>query len=100
MMLRKPLTAALIFVCLMANSAFATATGTTVEGRLGKAIDEYLRRLTGFGYSGTLLVVKDGKVVLNKAYGMANQEQRIANTTETIFDIGSLAKPFTAAAIL
>lgn len=96
-MIRKNITVVVIFACIIANSAFAQ---TRVEGRLGKDVDEYLRRLTGFGFSGALLVIKDEKIVLNKAYGLADKEQNIPNTTDTVFDIGSLSKQFTAAAVL
>jgi beta-lactamase family protein len=39
-------------------------------------------------------------VILRKGYGLAHQGTKTPNTPETIFDIGSLAKQFTAAAIL
>src|SRR5262245_21455298 len=39
-------------------------------------------------------------VIFNKAYGMADRANGIPNSTDTIFDIGSLGKQFTAAAIL
>jgi CubicO group peptidase (beta-lactamase class C family) len=45
-------------------------------------------------------VVKDGAVVLRKGYGLADRTRRIPNSPATLFDVGSLAKPFTAAAIL
>ncbi len=96
-MIQKHIAVGVILACFIANSAVAQ---TRVEGRLGKEIDEYLRRLTGFDFSGALFVMKDGKIVLNKAYGLANKEQNIPNTTDTVFDIGSLSKQFTAAAIL
>lgn len=40
-------------------------------------------------------VVKDGQVVLEKGYGMANLEYNIPITPETVFDVGSLDKQFT-----
>lgn len=67
---------------------------------LASAIDNHLQKLSGFGYSGSILVVKDGEVILKKGYGYANREKKIFNTPETVFDIGSLAKNLTAAAIL
>jgi len=38
--------------------------------------------------------------ILNKGYGMANYELSVPNTPETIFQIGSITKQFTAAAIM
>jgi D-alanyl-D-alanine carboxypeptidase len=51
-------------------------------------------------FMGTVLVAKDGKPVLRKAYGLANIEWNIANTPDTKFRIGSVTKQFTAVAIL
>ena len=38
--------------------------------------------------------------VLTRAWGMADLEHGVANTPETVFESGSVAKQFTAAAIL
>jgi CubicO group peptidase (beta-lactamase class C family) len=70
------------------------------EGELGKKIDRYLRQITPFGFSGALLVAKDGEIVLNKGYGMAIRSQNIPNTSETVFSTGSITKQFTAAGIM
>ena len=45
-------------------------------------------------------VVKDGKVVHQKGYGMANLEHGIAITPQTAFYLGSTSKEFTAMAIM
>jgi CubicO group peptidase (beta-lactamase class C family) len=71
-----------------------------VEGPLGAALDEYLTRGSRFGFSGAALVVKDGTVVLKKGYGLADRIRRTPNSPATLFDVGSLTKPFTAAAVL
>jgi CubicO group peptidase (beta-lactamase class C family) len=49
---------------------------------------------------GAVLVAKDEKVLLEKAYGKANLEWGVPNTTEGRFRLGSITKQFTAAAIL
>jgi len=46
-----------------------------------------------------VLVVKDGKVLINKGYGMANFEHRIPVTPETVFDVASISKQFTGYAV-
>lgn len=51
-------------------------------------------------FSGTVLIAKDGVPVMHRGYGMANYELRVPNTPESVFLLGSLAKQFTAAAIL
>jgi CubicO group peptidase (beta-lactamase class C family) len=45
-------------------------------------------------------VAVGGKSVLTKAYGMADLEHDVPNTAETIFEAGSVAKQFTAMAVL
>ena len=52
----------------------------------------------GPGFS--VVVVRDQKVILKAAYGMANLEQGSALTTESLLHIGSVSKHFTAWAIL
>jgi CubicO group peptidase (beta-lactamase class C family) len=51
-------------------------------------------------FMGTVLVARDGAVVLDKAYGMANLELEVPNTPATKFRLGSITKQFTAASIL
>src|SRR4029453_5238016 len=51
-------------------------------------------------FSGAVLVAKEGEVLFSKAYGLADREQRIPNTLQTRFRIGSMNKMFTAVAIL
>jgi CubicO group peptidase (beta-lactamase class C family) len=41
-----------------------------------------------------------GAVVLERAYGMADLEHNVRNSTQTIFEAGSVSKQFTAAAVL
>ncbi|MFO7615786.1 MAG: serine hydrolase domain-containing protein, partial [Bacteroidales bacterium] len=60
----------------------------------------YLEREGENGFSGTVLVKVPGQPVFTAAYGFSNEEQNIRNTSETVYDIGSLTKQFTAAAIL
>src|SRR5687767_14469443 len=51
-------------------------------------------------FMGALLVSRRGVVLLDRAYGMANLEWDVPNTTRSRFRIGSISKQFTAAAIL
>src|SRR3982751_6790453 len=45
-------------------------------------------------------VERAGRVVLAKAYGLANLEDNAPFTTETVSEAGSVSKQFTAAAVL
>lgn len=49
---------------------------------------------------GVVGVIKNGKLIFIKAYGLANFETKEPNRTSTLFNLGSVSKQFTAAAIL
>ena len=51
-------------------------------------------------FSGSVLVAKGGKILLCKGYGMADYENDIPNTLQTKFNLASVTKQFTAAAIM
>ncbi|MDX1546381.1 MAG: serine hydrolase, partial [Rhodothermales bacterium] len=77
------------------------APGEHVAGELGRRLDAYLRAQSeASGFAGSVRVVKDGAMVLDKGYGLADRAQNLPNTATTVFDIGSIAKSFTAEAIV
>lgn len=51
-------------------------------------------------FSGTALVFKNGKIILNKAYGWQNQSKKIKNSISTQYCIGSVQKGQTAYLIM
>lgn len=51
-------------------------------------------------FDGAVLVAENGKIIYKEAFGLANREWNIANTTDTKFMIGSVSKPFTATLML
>lgn len=59
-------------------------------------LDPYMSK----NYSGSVLLVKDNKVITAKGYNMADYSHNLPNGPDTIHQIGSLTKAFTAAAIL
>jgi CubicO group peptidase (beta-lactamase class C family) len=50
-------------------------------------------------FSGVVLIAKDDKVLLKKAYGLADIASNIPNKTDTKFNLGSMNKMFTSVAI-
>jgi CubicO group peptidase (beta-lactamase class C family) len=52
------------------------------------------------GPGGTVIVVKDGRTLLRKGYGMADLELGVPAKPEMVFRIASMTKQFTAVAIL
>ena len=71
-----------------------------IRGEVGQRLDQYLTRIAPFGFAGAALLAKEGEVVLNKGYGLANRAEAVPNTAETVFSLGSITKQFTAAAIM
>lgn len=51
-------------------------------------------------FAGSVLVAKDGHVLLDQGYGLANREWNIPNAGDTKFRLGSVTKQFTAVAIM
>ncbi|MFZ1528122.1 MAG: serine hydrolase [Ferruginibacter sp.] len=47
-------------------------------------------------FDGAVLVAENGKLIYKDAFGLANREWNIPNTTDTKFMIGSVSKPLTA----
>jgi CubicO group peptidase (beta-lactamase class C family) len=95
------LRAAALSCVVLTNTALAQATATRpTDEQVAARVNEYMARLESFGYNGGVLVVRDGKVVLKKSYGFANRAANIRADTATVYNLGSITKQFTAAAIL
>ena len=73
---------------------------SVIDGALGQRLDQYLRRLAPFGFSGNVLVVQRGQIVLAKGYGLADKAKGVGFTARTVVPTGSLVKPLTMLAIL
>ncbi len=65
-------------------------------------VDNYVRaQLAEQHIPGTAVaVIKNGKVIKMEGYGLASVEFGVPTTTETVFEIGSVSKQITAAAIM
>jgi CubicO group peptidase (beta-lactamase class C family) len=70
------------------------------KGELKSKLDDYFSTVSAFGFSGSVMIVKEGETLLHKGYGFADRENSTPNAKETVFDIGSITKQFTAAAIM
>ena len=78
----------------------ATRDAPVVAGELAARLDKYLTSASRFGFSGAVLVARGGRVLLHKGYGFADKSRGLPVMTETVFDIGSITKQFTAAAVM
>ena len=87
----------LVVVLVMARRS---NTQEIVRGDIGGKLDEHMKMLASGGFSGVVLFTRSGETLLSKGYGEANQAKRLPYSVNTVFDIGSLTKQFTGAAIL
>ncbi|MCI0415119.1 beta-lactamase family protein [bacterium] len=90
----------ILVLLLLLSVQLQAADSITVRPGLGADLDEYLSKLQAFGFSGSVLVAKSGIVQLKKGYGLADRELGKVVTTDTLFEIASISKQFTAAAVL
>lgn len=91
MKLRPNIPAALaLLACLLVTAARADDVDDYVLEQMR------LRHVPGLA----LAVVRDGKVIKERGYGLANVELDVAVTPETVFEIGSVSKQITAAAVM
>jgi CubicO group peptidase (beta-lactamase class C family)/uncharacterized protein YneR len=66
-----------------------------------QAIDQYLNeKFKADEPGGSVLVLRNGKTILRKGYGVADLSSKAPITPEMVFRIGSITKQFTSAAIL
>lgn len=103
---------AAVIAMIIASSAAAAAEAESTASQaasppardlaaLDRSVGAYLQPLLRTNnFSGVILVAAGDRVVLNKGYGHASIEHRVANGSETVFQIASVSKPFTAAAIM
>lgn len=83
----------LLFLVPMSHAADQPSA---VESR----IDALMNRYHGDVPGASLLVLRDGRALLRKSYGLSNLEEHVAATPATNYRLASVTKQFTAASIL
>ena len=84
-------------------SSVSQAEAQVLPDRLAleQKLDLYLEPLLKTNnFSGVILVSKGDRVLLHKGYGYASLEHQVPNRPATVFQVASVSKPFTAAAIM
>jgi CubicO group peptidase (beta-lactamase class C family) len=88
-----------ILTVLAAASALAF-TGAAAYATSDRRIQEFLDATIPKGPGGTVVAVRDGKLVHCGGFGYADREAKIPARCDTAYDIMSMTKQFTAAAVL
>ena len=84
----------------LAVAILAFAPLAAAQTDLGPRVDEHLQRLVPWGFSGSVLIARSGRVVLASGYGWADETRGLPNGGQTLFPLGALSQQFTAAAVL
>jgi D-alanyl-D-alanine carboxypeptidase len=84
-----------------ALAAASTSSPPPTDAELASEVGRIAQAYEALGrFSGSVLVARGGREVFARGYGQADRAGGVAATPDTRFDIGSLSKQFTAAAIL
>ena len=85
-------------VAFCAVSVALALTGSLRADQIDGCAERYLKRSNVPGIS--LAVLKEGKIIKAKGYGLANVELNVAATPETIYQLASVTKQFTATGVM
>ena len=99
--MRKNFLFALAVVALLANATWAQIpTKEKVVAGAERAFEKVSKAYVAPGPGCAAAVSLNGETVFEKAFGLADMEHNVPNTPQTIFESGSVAKQFTAAALV
>ena len=87
-------------IYLLLPSLFFVSTSCFTQTRLGKSLDSLFTFYVDSNFSGTVFLAEKGEVILNKGYGFADNETKKLNTANTLFNVASIGKQFTAYSVL
>lgn len=100
-MTRKHLLLALTVIAFLSTAAWAQVPEKSkVVAGAERAFEKYTKAYNGPAPGCAAAVSLNGDVVFEKAFGLADMEHDVPNTPQTIFESGSVAKQFTAAALV
>jgi CubicO group peptidase (beta-lactamase class C family) len=88
-------------VLALGATAFAQTPNVIPTETLAEKVDQLFAQWDKPDAPGcALAVIKDGRIIYQRGYGTANLELSVPITDGSVFNVGSVAKQFTAASIL
>jgi CubicO group peptidase (beta-lactamase class C family) len=84
----------IVFICLSFVQALFAQSKKATLAQIMKTYHNYNM------FDGAVLVAENGTIIYKAAFGLANREWNIPNSTDTKFMIGSVSKPLTATLLL
>jgi CubicO group peptidase (beta-lactamase class C family) len=99
--MQKQTAARIVSTMLFVAGVMISGSATNAQDKKNAAVDEVFADVAKPGSPGcAVAVARGGKIIFEKGYGLANIEQNVSITPQTVFDIGSTSKQFAAASIL
>lgn len=89
----KKIVSVFILILLLSKSLLAD----DVSDKLNEMLNRYNEKKL---FSGVVLLAKEGNIIYEKSFGYADWENKIPNENQTLFNIASITKMFTAAMIM
>ena len=81
--------------------SLSASLGARAAQNDARGIDRIFREYDRADVPGAcVMVIKDGRILFQKAYGLANLEENVLSTTRTNYRLASLTKQFTAMAVM
>lgn len=97
----QPVLVIAFLLILFFLSASTISQADTISRPFIKKVDNYLTQMALRGeFSGTVMLVKNGEILLNQAFGSTSLEKETLDPSDITYRIGSITKQFTAMAIL
>lgn len=91
----------LVLPALLIVALVSIATGQEMKDARTEQVDKIFAGWDKKDSPGcALAIIKDGRIIYKRGYGMAHLEQNSPITSTTIFDTGSVSKQFTAMSVL
>ncbi|MEO1624934.1 MAG: serine hydrolase domain-containing protein [Bacteroidota bacterium] len=89
-----------IALILLTYVGLASAQAPLTDSQTKKIDSLFIDWTEGSHPGGAIGIMRKGEVIYSKAFGQASLEYEVPNTVETVFNIGSVSKQFTAMGIV
>lgn len=91
--MKKAISLIITIICAVTNLFAQQQLDQKITALIQKSVALYR-------FNGSILVCKNGKIVFENGYGYQDIQNKIQNTPNTIFLVGSMTKQFTATVVL
>ena len=90
-----------VVACALMMGTCSAPPSSRAQDKASAAVDEVFADFTKAGSPGCAVAVyRNGRIIYARGYGLANIEEDVPIMPQSVFDIGSTSKQFTAATIL